>query len=73
MIDKVLFWAFIKKQRKRHGYSITDIAQLLELTRAGYIRKEKGENPFTLTEALALSYHLKFHLETIESFYLSNH
>ena len=45
----------IKQLRELNSLLLTDMAQLLNITLAGYSKKENGERKFTISEAKVLS------------------
>lgn len=46
---------FLRERRKEKNYTQNEIARMINISRSNYVRKEKGQVPFTAGEFLYLS------------------
>lgn len=55
----------LKELREKKGYTIEDMAQLINKSPCNYFKKENGDVKFSVNEAIEISKFLKCKVETI--------
>lgn len=55
----------LKTLREKKGYTIEDMAQLINKSPCNYFKKENGDVKFSVNEAIEISKFLKCKVETI--------
>ena len=55
----------LKELREKKGYTIEDMAQLIDKSPCNYFKKENGDVKFSVNEALKISAFLKTKVEKI--------
>lgn len=62
-------YEILKKKREEKGYTIDDMARIIEKSAPNYSMKENGKVKFTVTEALKIADFLD---EKVEDIFLKN-
>lgn len=58
-------YKILKKIRKEKGYSIEDMAKIIETSPCNYFKKEMGKVKFSVNEAIIIAKFLKKKVESI--------